>query len=459
MIAFTHKHGQKGEPPMKSHPPSLQKIFLWILGCFVLSFSGCGGGGASPSAGEPALGPVLASCPTAKVTGVSLSNTLPLYLGTAGDNSPTVCSSAINNPCTDVTICDTSGSNCQTVSNILVDTGSSGLRVFRSALNNTTGLDQVAAPDGNPVGECEDFGNGTYGDWGPLVYAQVKLAGEPLVTLPIQLIDPTYAGQYTSNGTPASSNASCGQTFTPDTTPSNASFNGILGVGLFVHSCGNLCAQSSGYSVFFSCSGSSCTSTTLGNCEQDQNPVPLLPTDNQGILISFPSIGSPEASATGSLILGIGTQSDNTPSGVTAYGADPQGNFQTTFNGATYSSSNGAAFIDSGSDGYFFSDPSIPNSGPPNDYYIPTSTETHQQATITSATVTHTPPASTSFTFDLTTPPVSGSGFSEGVIPNLGFVQSGVFDWGLPFFFLKQNIYVGINGQQSSLGIGPFWGF
>ena len=443
---------------MKSHPPSLQKIFLWILGFFVLSFSGCGGGGASPSAGEPALGPISARCLTATGTGISSSNTLPLYLGTAGDNSPTVCSSAINNPCTDITICDTSGANCQTVSNILVDTGSSGLRIFRSVLNNTTTLDQVASPSGGPVGECEAFGNGTYGDWGPLVYAQVKLAGEPLVTLPIQLIDPSYAGQYTSNGNPSSPNASCGQTFTPDTTPSNAGFNGILGVGLFVHSCGNLCVQSSGYSVFFSCSGSSCTSTTLGNCEQDQNPVPLLPTDHQGVLVSFATnpVSAPEASATGSLILGIGTQQDNTPAaGITAYGADQQGNFQTTFYGTTYSSANGAAFIDSGSDGYFFYDLNIQNSGPPDYYYIPSPSPESLPATITSATNT----SSTFFHFDLAAPPTLGSGFSKSVIPDLGFYQSGEFDWGLPFFFLKQNVYVGINGQTSSLGTGPFWAF
>ncbi|MHB1756179.1 MAG: DUF3443 family protein [Leptospirillum sp.] len=442
---------------MKNHPP-MRRIFLWILGCFFLSFSGCGsGGGSSPSAGEPALGPLSTFCETTpKGSGTSTNNTLPLYLGTAGDNSPTICGSAINNPCTDVTICDPSGGNCQTVNNVLVDTGSSGLRVFRSVLNNTTSLDQVASPGGDPVGECEAFGNGSYGDWGPLVYAQVRLSGEPPVTLPIQLIDPTYAGQYTSNGNPASSNAACGQTFTPDTSPSNASFNGILGVGLFVHSCGTLCANSNGYGVFFSCSGSSCTSTTLEPCEQDQNPVPLLPQDNQGVLLSFPSINTPETSGTGYLILGIGSQSDNNPQGVTAYEADSSGNFQTTFGGTTYSSSNGFAFIDSGSDGYFFPDSTIHNSGSPDYYYNPSSPAT-PYATIFSASGTNS--NSTSFNFTIQAPPAQGSGFLDGVIPNLGFDQPGGFDWGLPFFFFKQNVYVGINGQPSTLGTGPFWAF
>ncbi len=437
-------------------------FFLWILGCFFLSFSGCGGGGSAPSAGEPALGSVSTTCLTAKGVGTSVDNTLPLYLGTAGDNSSSICGSAINNPCTDVTICDTSGANCQTISNILVDTGSSGLRVFRSVLSNTTGLDQVAAPNGDPVGECEAFGNGSYGDWGPLVYAQVRLSGEPPVTLPIQLIDPTYAGQYTSSGSSASSTAACGQSFIPDTSPTNASFNGILGVGLFVHSCGTSCEHSRGYGIFFSCSGSSCTSTTLGNCEQDQNPVPLLPTDNQGVLVSFSSPpSSNESAATGSLILGIGSQPDNTPStSVVAYGADQSGNFETTFKNITYSSSNnGGAFIDSGSDVYFFPDSSISNSGPPDYYYTPSSPQT-LPATVAGASGS---PSSPTINFTIASPPVQGSGFSDGVIPDIGFYVSGGFDWGLPFFFLKQNVYVGINGQTSSLGThrttGPFWAF
>jgi len=439
---------------MKKYP-SPHTFFLWILGCFFLSFSGCGGGGgASPSAGEPGLGPISANCLTAKGSGTASDNTLPIYLGTAGDNSSSICGSAINNPCTDVTICSPSGSNCQTISNILVDTGSSGLRVFRSVLNNTAELNQVASPAGTPVGECAAFGNGAYGDWGPLVYAQVTLSGEPSVTLPIQLIDPTYAGQYTSNGSPQASNPSCRSTFTPDTTPENASFNGILGVGLSVHWCGSDCATTVNNGVYFSsCSGSGCSGTSLGNCEQDQNPVPLYPADHQGVLLSFPSITYAESSAKGSLILGIGSQTDNTPSSdVKAYQANSLGNFQTTFNGSPYTS-----YIDSGSDGYFFYDSpsSITNSGSPDYYYNPTSPQP-LSATISGATQAQNTPIS----FTIETPPAQGSGFSEGVIPDIGFYTTGVFDWGLPFFFLKRNVYVGINRQSTtSLGTGPFWAF
>jgi hypothetical protein len=158
--------------------------------------------------------------------------------------------------------------------------------------------------------------------------------------------------------------------------------------------------------------------------------------------------------------LGIGSQSDNNPQGVTAYDADQNGNFQTTFGVTTYSSSNGSAFIDSGSDGYFFPDsstPPIPNSGSPDYYYEPSSSQQNQSATIAADSGSPSTPVS----FTIKKPPTLGSGFSEGVIPNLGFEQTGGFDWGLPFFFLKQNVYVGINGQtvNSLNATGPFWAF
>ncbi len=78
--------------------------------------------------------------------------------------------------------------------------------------------------------------------------------------------------------------------------------------------------------------------------------------DNNGVIVQLPSIplgGSP--SVNGSLILGIGTQSNNQPSGVTTFPANQSAEFTTTFNGTSYRSS----FIDSGSNGLFFPSTSL----------------------------------------------------------------------------------------------------
>ena len=88
-------------------------------------------------------------------------------------------------PCVQVKVCAPGTASCQTVDNVLLDTGSYGLRIFRSALNGilpsvTTGL-----------AECVTFVDGS-GDWGPVQAADVYLGGEPKVTVPIQVIDATY---------------------------------------------------------------------------------------------------------------------------------------------------------------------------------------------------------------------------------------------------------------------------
>src|SRR6266478_4935638 len=57
-----------------------------------------------------------------------------------------------------VTVCVPGTSTCQTIDGVLVDTGSSGLRLLSSAL--TVSLPQQKTSNGNPVVECLPFVSG-----------------------------------------------------------------------------------------------------------------------------------------------------------------------------------------------------------------------------------------------------------------------------------------------------------
>lgn len=337
-----------------------------------------------------------------------------------------------NKPCVSVTICTPGTSACQTITDILLDTGSNGLRIFKQALN--VSLPQVTVASGS-LAECIQYGDGS-SDWGPIQMANVVLGGEPAVQVPIQVIDATFG----------SLPSACGNA---DTKPSDAGFNGILGVGLFAHDCGAACVSSALW--YYACNGSACSGSTAPLASQVQNPVALLPRDNNGVLVQLPGVslgGVPSLS--GSLILGIGTQANNASAAVTAYPADSSGNFTTTFNGTSFSTS----FIDSGSNGLFFSAPAtlLPGCTANPGFYCPPAT--------VSLSATNT----------------GAFGSPSGVVPfqignldtlvssgNNVFVEAGGsggsgFDWGLPFFF-GRNVFVGIEGTRSGLGSGAYWAY
>ena len=131
-------------------------------------------------------------------------------------------------------------------------------------------------------------------------------------------------------------------------------YNGVLGVGLFAQDCGTSCVNSANVGMYYACSGTTCNGgTTVPLASQVINPVAALPVDNNGVILQLPAVpGGVASSASGSLIFGIGTQSNNIPSGVTVYGADQDAEFTTTFNGTQY-----ASFLDTGSNGLFFPAP------------------------------------------------------------------------------------------------------
>lgn len=363
----------------------------------------------------------------------SVSNIVPITV------NGSLCSTGSypNKPCVSVTVCTPGTTTCQTISDLLLDTGSYGLRVFKQAL--TVSLTQVTAASGGSLAECVTYADGS-SQWGPIQKADVILGGEPAVSsVPIQVVDSTFSTHP----------ASC---TSPETGPSAAGFNGILGVGLFVEDCGSACAASATVPIYFGCSGSTCSSTTVPLSDQVQNPAALLAGDNNGVIVQLPGVSPGGVSSVdGKLVLGIGTESNNTPSGVTTYPADQVGTFKTTFNGSALTS-----FIDSGSNGLFFPAPSsgvLPTcSSPYTSWYCPSSTV---NLSATNTGYTGLPSGVVSFQIGRFSTLINTS---NSVFVEIGGPFPGYFDWGLPFY-LGRSVYVGFDGKTSSLGTGPYWAY
>jgi len=376
------------------------------------------------------------SSSTANRVATSGSNVLPIAVnaGPAGN--------AVNIPYTSVTICAPgSTSNCQTIDGIEVDTGSSGLRVLSSVLTLT--LPRVTDAGGNPLAECNQFQDGF--TWGPVRTADVSMAGERASSIPIQLIgDPTFApvpDACTNIGIPE------------EDTVQALGANGILGVGPFRQDCGIACVLNgaSNPGFYYSCSASGCVQTTATLAQQVPNPVWLFPQDNNGVIVELPSApptGSPGLS--GSLVFGIGTQSNNGLGSATVLRMNLNGTISATYGGQTYNS----AFIDSGSNGIYFLDAAttgIPLCPDSSDFYCPAAQQ-NLSATNRGSNGTTAPVSFTVLSADtLFATPFTVLGGLAG--PNPGSI-----DWGLPFFY-GRNVFTAIESQSTPSGLGPYYAY
>lgn len=397
-------------------------LLMGLAACDVISI----GGGTNSSTGTGGTGSTPA-----------VGNVQPVTV--AGDNALY----------TSVIICVPGTFTCQTIENILVDTGSTGLRILASQL--TLPLTYSTDSNNNLIGNCIQFASSTY-QWGPIANVSIQLAGEVAASVPIQIVSPSNFPAVptgcSAGGTPAQS------------VEDLAGANGILGVGLFEQDCGATCASTAPPAVYFTCPATGCVPTSIALTSQMQNPVWMFPQDNNGLAIVLPAIGAAGAvSVTGNMIFGIGTETNNTLGTATPLAATSVGDFTTAFNGTAYT----ASFIDSGSNGYFFLDApttglaACARTGVAVGFYCPSS-----PVNFTAINTGLNPngsglPLSTNVAFSIgnaLTLLTSG----ETAFNNLGGVNSGAFDWGLPFFF-GRTVFIGIEGQISPAGTGPYWAY
>jgi hypothetical protein len=406
-----------------------RRAAVWASALLLL-LSACGGGGGGGGSSSSS-----SSSSTTTTTTTSLSTSCTSSTASSGNAIPvSVCgatgtySSFVNIPYVSVTVCATSDtSQCTTVNNVLLDTGSTGLRLFASKLTAVSLSAQTSG--GSPVGECAAFGSGV--TWGAVKTAYVRLAGEVTASaIPIQVIN--------DNASFAAIGSSCTAHGSSMNSPGLLGANGILGIN-------NLPVDRQYYFTCTSSSSSaSCSALTQATASQVPNPIAKFSgSDTNGSVLTLSGIsGTGATSASGTLYFGIDTQSNNVSTGATSYATDQYGDMTST----TTSSYGGSAiapatsFIDSGSNGVFFPSTMTQCSGS-SSWYCPSGSQTLSIAidggSVTSFTVAN---ASTLF--------ASNSGNNTAFDDLAGYTSS-QFDIGLPFFF-GRSVFVYIAGTSST---------
>ena len=374
------------------------------------------------------------------VTTTAASNVQPISVNVGPSSALGPGFNYVDGAFTSVTVCvPGSTTQCQTIDGILVDTGSSGLRILSSALS--VALPQQTDSSNNAVAECAVFADGL--TWGPVQTADVKIAGEQASSLPIQVI-----GSQNFSTVPAD----CSSQGAPEDDLASLGANGLLGVGPSIQDCGTDCVTSGQLSqgVYYMCPSSGCTDTTEGLAQQVQNPVASFATDNNGVIVELPAVTGVEASLNGSLIFGIGTQSNNGLGSVTIFGTDAFGDFTTAYNNTQYPS-----FLDSGSNAIYFLDTTttgLPVCTDLTFLYCPAAA---QHFTVTNSGANG---ASGAVTFTVANADLLTSNINNAAINNLAGPNTGQFDFGLPFFF-GRNVYTAIEGKTTPGGTGPYMAY
>jgi hypothetical protein len=356
-----------------------------------------------------------------------------------------------------VTVCVPGTSQCQTIDHVLVDTGSTGLRLLQSVV--TLSLPAWTDDSGVALAQCTQFVSSF--TWGALWSADLRIAGEQANNLAIQLIDES-AYPVPSDCTGTSSN-------TADTLGSN----GIIGVGSFLQDCGAACAapvgsRSANPGMYYACSSTKkggCQAAAVPVSKQLWNPVALFSQDNNGTIIELPAVAAAgAASVTGALVFGIGTRDNNGLGQATVLPLDGAGTFLTRY---PANGNNSLAFVDSGSNAIYFLDSGttrIPAcTGSYSYFYCPSSTKslsaTNQDVNGLVTMTVNFSIANAKTLLARQANVVFGNLGGPSITPSSGGTGMGAyFDWGLPFYF-GRNVFTSIEGQSTPLGTELFVAF
>ena len=454
----------------------MRKLIFVGLVQVLLLLGGCGGGGSDFGNGGTGTG-----TGTGTTTPPSGSNVVAMSVnvGPNGTSAPDA-----DTPFITITVCAPgSTTNCQQISDVEVDTGSYGLRIISSVLSSSllASLTQETASNNQPLVECTQFVDGIA--WGPVLQADVQIGGESASSVPLQVMG---VSSY-ENEIPAT----CSSMGSEEDTVAAFGANGIIGVGPFAQDCGSGCTlNNSQYAqdpTYFGCpsggtSASACEAVGPSLDQQVTNPVADFTAtgDNNGVIVELPSVADPggAATASGSLVFGIGTESNNGLGSATVLTGNDYGDITTTYNGQTLPYS----YVDTGSNAYYFDAgntaalPDCPSSGSgssgfSSEWLCPTSEQTISltnsgQNGTTSAVSIKIYSANTLFNEDNGTYTAfddlgadTGSQTSFCNSENLTTTNGDCyFDLGLPFFF-GRDVFVAIAGANTPAGEGPYFAY
>lgn len=411
----------------KSSKNNLANLISCVIG---LTLVACNGGSSSSTSGGGS-NPVIPLIPP---TNANLSVSVTPNPGSSLCGAPNI-------PCVTVTVCNpNSPSQCDTIPNVIIDSGSYGLRVFSSLLVNTGNSLPIESSNGNQIAECLGYADFA-ANWGPVALANITLNTESTTqSVPMQIINASYVG--------ASSNCAGSINYA---TPAAFGANGILGVGPLINDNGD----------YFICGSSSCVSIPSGSLEsasQVSNPIAFLSESYEsGITFKFPSVteSSGGSGAIGYAIFGVGTNTDNKPNDTAFYHIHVANegipiSMYTTITSSNISNSVVLGFLDTGSNGIFFTTTSISTCG---DWYCPSNAET---ITVNNASTAGDVP--TSFTIANAN---SLFGTNNGSFSSLGGQLNDhplYLDYGLSFFF-GRSVFICFNGKTCDGVAGPYWAF
>ncbi|RDJ99388.1 DUF3443 domain-containing protein [Paraburkholderia lacunae] len=418
---------------------------LWVAMVAVgVALSACGGGGDSnTSVKTPSVERPVTPNPPSPPIDNSNSNAVPIVINAS--------MGSINMPTVSIVLCgpgQQDSSQCETVGHMLVDTGSVGVRVMASAVSprlrsqlllQTTSDSKQASE--SPLAQCAQFASGF--TWGSVRRADVTIGNTKASNIPLELIgDGSYAtpSDCMSNGGPDLSSAQA------------LGANGIIGIGHGVRDYPDAAKTVLPANYYACASANSCVGTTVPVNRQVMNPVAAFATHNNGTVIRLPALpAGGQASVTGELVFGIGTQPNNMlPTDANVVAVDQHGYFTTRYQGRVFTTS----AIDSGTNGFAFDDATIPTTGEgAYAWYAPSS------ALSLSATMQATSGAGT----PIMVPFSIGNAQTlmannYAAYDNIGAPVSRWFLWGLPFFY-GRNVYTVLEGATVGTQTGPFVAF